>query len=325
MPISLLLHVDIPAALRPAFEQAGFRLCPALRENEHSPILPADGAFDPSSINAVLTIGSIGLSEAHMAALPNLRLICCQGVGYEKVDLDAARARGIMVANGAGTNDTAVADHALALLAAMVRDIPGLDRAVRRGEWQQARQTRPQLTGRRVGILGLGNIGLKIAKRCAQGFDMEVAYHNRQPRADSELRYCDTVDALAHWADFLVVCTPGGAGTRHLVNARTLEALGADGFLINVSRGSVVDTGALIDCLRRRAIAGAALDVVEGEPEVPAALTALDNIILTPHVAARSPEALEAMFARVLDSLTCYFSGRPVPAPVPGMASSTAA
>ncbi|WP_410015721.1 2-hydroxyacid dehydrogenase [Sodalis sp. C49] len=320
MPISLLLHVDIPAAFRPAFERAGFRLCPALRENEHSPILPAEGSIDPARVEAVLTIGSIGLSAAHIAALPNLRLICCQGVGFEKIDLDAARARGIMVTNGAGTNDTAVADHAVALLAAIVRNIPDLDRAVHRGEWQQARRTRPQLTGRRVGILGLGNIGLKIAQRCAMGFDMDVAYHSRTPRADSDYRYCDSLDALARWADFLVVCTPGGAATRHLINAQALTALGADGFLVNVSRGSVVDTGALIACLRRRAIAGAALDVLEGEPEVPAALLALDNIILTPHVAARSPEALDAMFERALENLTRFFAGRPVLTPVPGMA-----
>lgn len=319
MSISVLLHVDVPTPFRPAFARAGFRLCPALRENEHSPILPAGAGADPGAIEAVLTIGSIGLSAADMAALPNLRLICCQGVGFEKIDLDAARARGIMVTNGAGTNDTAVADHALALLAAIVRNIPDLDRAVHRGEWQQARRTRPQLTGRRLGIVGLGNIGLKIAQRCSRGFEMQVAYHSRTPRADSDYRYCDSLKALARWADFLVVCTPGGAGTRHLINAQALAALGADGFLVNVSRGSVVDTGALIDCLRRRAIAGAALDVLAGEPTVPDALLALDNIILTPHVAARSPEALEAMFERVLENFTRFFAGRPVLTPVPGM------
>ncbi len=313
MNIPLLLHVDIPPAFCLGFEQAGFRLVRMLRENDRSPILPDGGA---PGIQAVLTIGSIGLSAADMAALPDLRMVCCQGVGYEKVDLQAARERGIAVTNGTGTNDTSVADHAMALLASIVRDVASLDRGVRRGIWQQARVTRPQLTGKRLGIVGLGNIGQKIAQRCARGFDMAVAYHNRQVRPDCDWLYCASVTELAQWADFLVVCTPGGGETRHIIDRQVLAALGPEGFLINVARGSVVDTSALIDSLQRRAIAGAALDVVENEPAVPAALLALDNIIITPHVGGRSPEAQEAMFALVLDNLTRYFSGRPVLTPV---------
>ncbi len=316
MPIALLLHVDIAPPFRAAFEQAGFVLRPALRENDRSPILPAG---DPGEIQALLTIGSIGLRADDMAALPNLRIICCQGVGFEKIDLDAARARGIMVTNGAGTNDTSVADHAVALIAAAARNIVSLDRAVRRGEWQQLRQIRPQLTGKRLGILGLGNIGMKIAERCMAGFGMQAAYHNRRARADGNLPYCATVDALAQWADFLVVATPGGAQTRHLINRQVLASLGPEGFLVNISRGSVVDTDALIESLQQRTIAGAALDVLESEPNVPEALLRLDNVILTPHVAARSPEALAAMFARVLENLTRHFAGQPVLSPVPGM------
>ena len=190
MPIALLMHVDIPLSFRAGFEQAGFILRPAIRENDRSPILP-DG--DAEEIQALLTIGSIGLRAEDMAAFPNLRIICCQGVGFEKIDLDAARARGIMVTNGAGTNDTSVADHAVALIAAIARNVVSLDRAVRGGQWQQLRQIRPQLTGRRLGILGLGNIGLKIAQRCSRGFDMQVAYHNRRARADSDLLYCGSV------------------------------------------------------------------------------------------------------------------------------------
>ncbi|WP_213991862.1 2-hydroxyacid dehydrogenase [Sodalis sp. dw_96] len=316
MPIALLLHVDIAPPFRAGFERAGFVLRPALRENDRSPILPEG---DADEIQALLTIGSIGLRAEDMAAFPNLRIICCQGVGYEKVDLDAARARGIMVTNGAGTNDTSVADHGVALIAAIARNVVSLDRAVRGGQWQQLRQIRPQLTGKRLGILGLGNIGKKIAERCSAGFGMQVAYHNRRPRVDSDLLYCRTVEELAKWADFLVVATPGGAQTRHLINAQVLASLGPEGFLINISRGSVVDTDALIESLRQQAIAGAALDVLEGEPKVPQALLQLDNVILTPHVAARSPEALAAMFQRVLENLSRYFAGQPVLSPVPGM------
>lgn len=319
MPITLLLNVDIAPSFRAAFEQAGFVLRSAIRENDRSPVLP-DG--DATEIQAVLTIGSIGLRAADMDALPNLKIICCQGVGYEKVDLDAARARGIVVTNGAGTNDTAVADHAMALLASVARNIPALDRAVRRGEWQQLRRNRPQLTGKRVGILGLGNIGLKIATRCSAGFGMQVAYHNRRARTDSDLPFYASAEELAQWADYLVVATPGGAGTRHLINQQVLAALGPNGFLINISRGSVVDTDALIACLQQQTIAGAALDVLESEPLVPEALKQLDNVVLTPHVAARSPEALVSMLDKVLGNLTRYFAGQPVLSPVPGMDTS---
>ncbi|QWA12863.1 2-hydroxyacid dehydrogenase [Sodalis ligni] len=316
MPIALLLHVDIPMSFRAGFEQAGFLLRPALRENDRSPILP-DG--DADEIQGLLTIGSIGLQAEDMDAFPNLRIICCQGAGFEKIDLDAARARGIMVTNGTGTNDTSVADHGVALIAAVARNIVSLDKAVRRGEWQQLRQIRPQLTGKRLGVLGLGNIGLKIAERCSAGFGMQVAYHNRRPRAGSDLRYCGSLEELAQWADFLVVATPGGGQTRHLINKQVLASLGPEGFLVNISRGSVVDTDALIESLQQRAIAGAALDVLEDEPKVPQALLQLDNVILTPHVAGRSPEARAAVFQRVLENLTRYFAGQPVLTPVPGM------
>ena len=313
MPIPLLLHVDIPPTFRVEFEQAGFSLVTMLRENNSSPILPEGGA---PGIKAVLTVGSIGLSAVEMDALPDLRVICCQGVGYEKVDLQAAHSRGIQVTNGTGTNDTSVADHAMALLASLVRNVPSLDRGVRSGIWQQARVTRPQLTGKRVGIVGLGNIGQKIAQRCALGFSMAVAYHNRHVRRDCDWLYCASVAELAQWADFLMVCTPGGVGTRHMIDRQVLAALGPAGFLVNVARGSVVDTGALIESLQRREIAGAALDVLEDEPVVPAELVSLDNIIITPHVGGRSPEAQAAMFTLVLANLTRCFAGRSPLTPV---------
>ena len=316
MPIDLLLHVDIPEQFRAGFEQAGFILRPALRENDQSPILPEGDAAD---IQAVLTIGSLGLTADDMDAFPNLRIICCQGVGYEKVDLAAARARGIMVTNGSGTNDTAVADHAMALLASMVRNVVSLDRAVRRGEWQSLRQILPQLTGKRLGVFGLGNIGLKVAERCSAAFAMQVAYHNRRPKADSDWPYYDTLPELARWADFLLVAVPGGSATRHRVNSQVLSALGPDGFLVNISRGSVVDTDALIASLQQNQIAGAALDVLESEPAVPEALLALDNVILTPHVGGRSPEAQSAMFNNVLENLARFFAGRPVLSKVPDL------
>ena len=172
------------------------------------------------------------------------------------------------------------------------------------------------LSKKKLGILGLGNIGQQIARRGVGGFEMSVGYHSRHPRHDSPFTYFDTPVALASWADFLIVATPGGAGTFHLVDATVLKALGPDGFLVNIARGSVVDTAALISALTNREIAGAALDVVEGEPDVPVEFANLNNLILTPHIAGRSPEAVTATLQLVIENLTAYFSGSPVLTPV---------
>lgn len=269
------------------------------------------------AIEAVLTNGSTGFSAEQMAALPRLGIVCAQGAGYENIDLAAAQARGIVVTHGPGTNDESVADHALALLLAMVRDIPQANRAVREGRWAQSRQPRPMLSNKRLGILGLGTIGEKIARRGEQGFAMSVGYHNRQPRPGVAAQYFDSPVALAAWADFLIIATPGGAGTRHMVNAAVLSALGPDGYLVNIARGSVVDNVALTQALSQHAIAGAALDVVEGEPTIPSEWQALDNLMLTPHIAGRSPEAVNATLQLVMENLDAFFSGQAVPTPVP--------
>lgn len=263
----------------------------------------------------VLTIGSIGLTAAEMEAMPALELICCMGAGYENIDLAAARARGIVVANGAGTNDDCVADHAFGLLIAAVRGIVKLDHQCRDGVWRDAIPPPPNVSGKRLGILGLGTIGQKIAKRAA-GFDMEIGYHNRSPREGAAHRYFDSLPALAQWCDFLVVATPGGAGTRHLVDAAVLDALGARGVVVNIARGSVIDTEALATALREKRIAAAGLDVYESEPARPEALIGLDNVVLTPHLAGWSPEAVQASLQRFLDNAAGHFSGRGVVSPV---------
>ena len=167
-----------------------------------------------------------------------------------------------------------------------------------------------------MGILGLGTIGRKIAQRGA-AFDMTVGYHNRSRRPEVSLRYFDTLLDLAAWCDFLVVATPGGAGTRHLVDAPVLRALGADGFLVNIARGSIVDTEALANALRNGQFGGAGLDVYESEPQPPAALLDLPNVVLTPHVAGSSPEAKQATLESFLDNASLHFSGQPVRTPIP--------
>jgi lactate dehydrogenase-like 2-hydroxyacid dehydrogenase len=266
-------------------------------------------------IQAVLTIGTIGLTADEIARLPKLEFIAALGVGYEKIDVDAARARGIVVCNGAGANANCVADHAMALLLGQIRGVWQMDRACRAGIWRDDLPMRDEATGKRLGILGLGAIGEKLARRAA-GFDMPIGYHNRSPKADSPHSYFPSLLELARWADCLVICVPGGGGTRHLVNAEILDALGPRGYLVNVARGSVVDTAALAAALREGRLAGAALDVYESEPQPPQELLDLDNVTLSPHLGGASPQALEATVQLFLENIRRHFAGAPVLTPV---------
>ena len=272
------------------------------------------------TVRAVLTNGRGGLSGDEMALLPRLEIVCAVGAGYEAVDLDTARSRGIAVANCPDTNASAVADSAMMLLMAATRHLRAADRHVHAGAWQdQWNVVTPTISGKRLGVLGMGTIGSKIAHRAARGFDMEVGYHNRNAVTGSPYRYFDSLTELATWTDFLVCAAPGGAATRHLVNADVLTALGPKGYLVNIGRGTVVDTEALIDALRSKRIAGAGLDVVEGEPAVPPILPQLlqfDNVVVTPHCAGRAPEARTAATALILANLNAHFSGKPLLSPV---------
>ncbi|MGO4325762.1 2-hydroxyacid dehydrogenase [Cupriavidus sp. 2TAF22] len=266
-------------------------------------------------VRAVLTIGSVGLTTAEIDAMPALELVCALGAGYENIAVAHARARGITVANGAGTNDSCVADHAMALLLATVRAIPALDQATRAGRWRTALPLRPNVSGKRLGILGLGTIGRRIAQR-GLGFDLEVGYHNRSPRDDVPYRYFGDVGALAQWADYLVIATPGGGQTRHLVDAGVLARLGPQGFVVNIARGSVLDTAALAAALRAGELGGAGLDVYETEPEPPTELFDCPNVVLTPHVAGWSPEAIDASVRQFVENSRRHFAGEAVLTPV---------
>ena len=268
-----------------------------------------------SRVRVVLTIGAVGLSPDQMDALPALTLICVLGAGYENVALAHAKARGLVVATGAGTNADCVADHTWGLLIAAQRGIVQLDQATRAGVWRTALALPPNVSHKRLGILGLGTIGKKIAQR-ALGFEVQVGYHNRSARHDVPYRYFDDLMALAEWADFLVVATPGGTGTRHLVDARVLQALGPRGVVVNIARGSVIDTAALAVALRSGHIAAAGLDVYESEPAPPAALLELANVVLTPHVAGWSPEAVQASVDRFMENARRHLAGDAPVSPV---------
>ena len=310
MSIPLLILIDSVQDYLPVIEDRGFRAIVATTAEAR-----AQAILDHAQqIRVVLTRGATGLRADEIAALPRLEMICSLGVGYENIDLAAAAARGIVVTNGPGANAVSVADHAMALLLGAARHLPQADAWVRQGHWSGFMG--PQVSGKRLGILGLGTIGLEIARRGANGFGMSVGYYNRRARPESGYTYFDTPRALAAASDFLVVATPGGAATLHLVDAEVLDALGPNGYLVNIARGSVVDTQALIAALAERRIAGAGLDVVDGEPHIPDALKQLDNVVLTPHSAGRSPEAVAATVALFLENATAHFAGKPALTPV---------
>lgn len=316
MKTTVLSYIPVEDKFIAYYQQAGFDILFALTPAERDSLT----ADDAARVRAVLTIGTIGITAEQIAALPNLEIICAQGVGYERIDFAAAKARNIKVTHGPGTNSAAVADHTVALMLAVTRLIPYFDHRTRHGEWAQSRDVPPGMFGKKLGIIGMGNIGALIARRCAAGFDMPVGYFNRREIADSPYRYFESRLALAQWADYLVVATPGGKDTLKLVDADVLRALGPQGYLINIARGTVVDTRAVIDSLTSHGIAGAALDVLDGEPEVPDELVGIrHNLVLTPHVAGRSPEAMHNMVQLVVDNLSAHFNGEPVKTPIPDM------
>ncbi|MES2413573.1 MAG: 2-hydroxyacid dehydrogenase [Pseudomonadota bacterium] len=250
-------------------------------------------------------------------ALPNLRVISNFGVGYDKIDVAAAHARGVQVANTPKVLDNCVADLAIGLLIDVARGLSATDRFVRRGEWAAGKQ-RPLMTrvsGKKIGILGFGGIGQAIARRAA-GFDTEVRYNSRKPVKGHEAGHVPDLKELAAWSDFLVVACPGGPATKHLVSADVLNALGKDGILVNIARGSVVDEAELIAALQQGRIAGAGLDVFENEPKVPEALMAMENVVLMSHIAGFTRETRLDMEQLVCDNLVAYFNTGKVLTPV---------
>lgn len=309
MPLLLNL-IPLEPLARAQLLAAGLRV-----HDVDAPLLcVADDPVTPH-VRLVLTNGTTGLTAAQMDALPQLELICAFGAGFENIDVDAATQRGIAVAHAPNTNGETVADHALALMLASARGLVTLDRAVKAGGWAKHRAPRPTLSGAQLGIVGLGNIGQAIATR-AEAFGMSIGYHTRTARTNCRWRYFDDIGALADVSDFLVLACPGGPATHHLVNTDVLARLGAHGFLVNVARGSVVDTVALIEALCDGVIAGAALDVFETEPEVPSALRMLENVVLTPHISGRSPAALQAQIDLLLANVRAHLAGTSLPAAV---------
>lgn len=302
--------------LLPALEQAlnaGYDVHLLTSESDPKAFLAREGA---GFVGAV-TNAALGIDAATIAALPNLKVISSFGVGFDKVDVAAARARGIPVGYTPDVLNDCVADTAFGLVIDAARQFSASDRYLRRGDWLKSPYPlATRVSGKKLGIVGLGRIGRVIARR-ASGFDMEVRYHNRRPVDGVEHGYEPSLEGLARWADFLVVAAAGGAESRHLISRDILAALGPQGFLINIARGTVVDEQALIEALENKSIAGAGLDVYEDEPRVPARLIACDNAVLLPHLASGTKETRQAMGDLVLRNLKSFFATGQVAVAVP--------
>ncbi|WP_082521203.1 2-hydroxyacid dehydrogenase [Rhodococcus sp. Leaf278] len=269
------------------------------------------------SITAVVTSGRTGVDAALMERLPQLGAVVNFGVGYDTTDVDEAARRGIAVSNTPDVLTDCVADLAVGLVIDTMRGLPAAERFVRAGRWPAEGNTplMRQVTGKRVGIIGLGRIGSAIADRL-NGFRCEISYHNRNEIDGSPYVYAAGPTALAENVDVLIIAASGGSGTAHLVDRAVLEALGPQGYLINVARGSVVDEEALIELLAAGQLAGAGLDVFAHEPNVPDALLAMDNVVLLPHVGSATVETRAAMESLTLENLDRFLADGTLVTPV---------
>jgi lactate dehydrogenase-like 2-hydroxyacid dehydrogenase len=280
-------------------------------------------AADPEALIAEVAprvrglAASRGCSAEMMARLPKLEIIASFGVGYDSIDVEAARARGVRVTNTPDVLNDAVAELTVGLMVALARRLPAAEAWVRSGRWEAegAFPLTRQLTGATAGILGLGRIGKEIARRLT-AMRMEVSYHGRRAQPDQPYRYFDNLHGMARAVDWMVVIAPAAPETIGIIDAGVLEALGPDGHLVNVARGSLVDEPALIAALGAGRIAGAALDVFADEPHVPEALRKAENVVLAPHVGSATHHTRWAMGDMVVRNLAAHFDGRPLISPV---------
>jgi len=256
------------------------------------------------------------VSASLLGKLPNLEIIAVSGVGYDSVDVAAAKARNIRLTNTPGVLTDAVAELTIGMMIALSRRIPQGDRFIRDGKWPDgAFGNWSELKGKTLGILGLGRIGKEIAN-LATALKMRVVYHGRSQQPGIPYPYFDSVLAMARASDWLVMIAPGNASTAGIISREVLEALGPKGVLVNMARGNMVDQEALVEMLVSKQLGGAALDVFDKEPAVPEALLDLDNVVLSPHQGSRTEETRAAVSDLVVANLKAYFDGKPLISPV---------
>lgn len=282
---------------------------------------PDPGAYvaaHGAGVRAIATRGDLGVPRALIEALPALEVISIYGVGYDRIDLDLCRARGIRVANTPDVLTGDVADLCVGMIVAAERGMIGADAWVRSGNWATKGNypLQRKVHGRRAGILGLGRIGHAIARRLA-AFDMTIAYAARTPKpVPADWAYVPDPVALARQSDILVVALAATAETRHIVGPAVIEALGPEGMVVNISRAANIDEEALLGALESGALRAAALDVFEGEPNLNPRFLALPNVLLQPHAASGTVETRKAMGQMMRDNIEAHFAGRPLPGPV---------
>ena len=274
-------------------------------------------AIAPRIRAIVATWHTAVVDAALMRRLPKLEIVASFGVGYEHIDAAWAGAHGIIVTNTPGVLDEDVADIAMALTLAAVRRLPQAERYLRQGRWRKAPfPLTASLRGRAMGIVGLGRIGKQIAKR-AEAFGLAVVYHGRKAQDEAPYLYYPSLLDMAKACDILVIAAPGGATTRHIVGREALAALGPEGVLVNIARGSIVDEAALIEALRERSILAAGLDAYDNEPDVAAALLELDNVVALPHVGSATRHTRRAMADLLLANLFSWIDGKGPLTPTP--------
>ncbi|KFG68880.1 2-hydroxyacid dehydrogenase [Microvirga sp. BSC39] len=268
------------------------------------------------NIRAIATRGEIGASAELMKSLPRLEIVSCYGVGTDAINLSHAKANGIQITNTPNVLTADVADIGVGLLLAVARQIPHADKYVRDGRWRSANMHLvTRVHGKKVGVVGMGRIGVEVAKRLA-AFDCPVAYVDINQRDDLPYTFVPDLITLAEQSDFLIVTLAGGTSTQGIINADVLRALGRDGILINISRGSAVDEAALLDALERNIIKGAGLDVFWNEPNIDERFLKLENVVLQPHHASGTVETRQAMGKLVRDNLAAHFARQPLLTPV---------
>jgi lactate dehydrogenase-like 2-hydroxyacid dehydrogenase len=274
------------------------------------------GEVSPN-VRAIVSFGALPITGSLMQKMPKLEIVGNFGVGYDSVDAKWAGEHGIVVTNTPGVLDEEVADTTIGLLINTVRQLPQSERYLRAGKWlEKPFPLSPTLRDRKIGIVGMGRIGQAIARRI-QAMGLPIAYHSRRPAAGVAYRHYSNLVDMARAVDVLIAIVPGGAATKNMINREVLEALGPNGVLINVARGSVVDERALIEALRAKKILSAGLDVFADEPRVPKELIEMENVVLLPHVGSASVETRRAMGQLVVDNLQSWAAGKGPLTPVP--------
>ncbi|SDX14708.1 2-hydroxyacid dehydrogenase [Litoreibacter albidus] len=314
--MKLLISRTLPPAVK---EKARATFDVTLRDKD-APMSEAEVTEALDSYDMILpTLGDQFTASAISAAKPRAKLLANFGVGFNHIDVDAARAKGIAVTNTPGAVTDATADIALTLMLMTARRAGEGERLVRAGNWSGWHPTQMlglHLTGKTVGIIGMGRIGQAIAQRCHHGFGCKIVFANRSKKDVAGATQLDSLAQVAEVADVLVAATPGGAETRHLIGADVFSAMQPHAIFINISRGDVVDEAALIAALQDGQIGGAGLDVYEQEPTVPNALTDMENVVLLPHLGTNTLEVRTSMGMMALDNLAAFVAGKDLPNPV---------